>query len=290
MKKILKICLLLMFTLLISGCEDKENNSSMVVYTSVYPTEYILDRLYGNSIAIYSIYPDGTHYNNYTLTNKQQEDYSNGDLFTYSGIIENEKNYAVNMLNQNKKIKIIDSTLGMKYKNSTEELWLDPANYLMMASNIKKGLKEYIIIENEKNKIEKNYEKLKLDLSSLDAELKLIANNSNSSNILIVSDDAFKFLEKYGFTVISLEENENLSEKIIADTKKILSNKMAHYIFLKDNDEENQTIKNLKAEYNVPTIRLNSLSTINAENRNEKNDYLTIMQDNINSIKLEIND
>ena len=53
-------------------------------------------------------------------------------------------------------------------------------------------------------------------------------------------------MQKYGFTVISLEENENLTDKVLSDVKKLLANKQISYIFLKDSEEENKTIKSLK--------------------------------------------
>ncbi len=274
--------------LTLCGCSKKENTSSMTAYTSVYPVEYILDNLYGDEIAIYGIYPDGINYKKYDLTDKQLSDYSRGDLYVYNGTIQKEKDYAVKLINKNKKIKIIDASLGMSYTSDVSETWLNPANYLMMASNIKKGLEEYINEKIEKKKINENYEELKLSLSEIDAELKAIA-NSASSNILVVSNDAFKYLEKYGFTVISLEENENLTDKTISDVKKMLTNKMVHYIFLIDDEEESETIKSLKSSYDVQIVRLNSLTTLSANDRKDKKDYVSIMMDNINSIKLEVN-
>lgn len=286
--KILKMVSIGLVLLTLCGCSKDENTSSMTAYTSVYPVEYILDNLYGDEIAIYGIYPDGINYKKYDLTDKQLSDYSKGDLYVYNGTIQKEKDYAVKLINKNKKIKIIDASLGMSYTNDVSETWLNPANYLMMASNIKKGLEEYINEKIEKKKINENYEKLKLSLSEIDAELKAIA-NSASSNILIVSNDALKYLEKYGFTVVSLEENENLTDKTISDVKKMLANKMVHYIFLMDDEEENETIKSLKSTYDVQIVRLNSLTTLSANDRKDKKDYISIMMDNINSIKLEVN-
>lgn len=286
--KTLIIISLFLSLLALNGCTKNDNTSSMTAYTSVYPVEYILDNLYGDNIAIYSIYPDGINYKDYKLTNKQLSDYSKGDLYVYNGTIQKEKDYAVELLNKNKKIKIIDASLGMTYTNDVSETWLNPANYLMMASNIKKGLDEYIGENIEKKKIDENYEMLKLNLSEIDAELKSIALNA-SSNILIVSNDAFKYLEKYGFTVISIEENENLTDKVISDVKKMFANKMVHYIFLMDDEEESETIKSLKDAYGIQTVKLNSLSTLSASDRKDKKDYISIMMDNINSIKLEVN-
>lgn len=287
-KKILIVMGIIVSSFILSGCSKDNNTSSMTAYTSVYPVEYILENLYGDDIAIYSIYPDGTNYKNYKLTNKQINDYSKGDLFVYNGTIKKEKDYAVDFLNNNKKIKVIDASLGMRYSSDASENWLNPSNYLMMASNIKKGLEEYINEKIEVKKIEENYELLKLNLSEIDAELKQIASNANNKTI-VVSSDTFKYLEKYGFTVISLEENENLTDKTIADVKKLLANKQISYIFLKDNEEENNTIKDLKKNYEFTTTSLNTLSTLNANDRKDKKDYISIMMDNINSIKLEVN-
>ena len=141
--KFFTIVIIMLFTL--SGCASESNKSVMTAYTSVYPVEYIMDNLYGDNVAIYSIYPDGINYKNYKLTDKQLSDYSKGDLYIYSGIIQKEKDYAVNLINKNKKIKIIDASKGMSYTSDAAESWLNPANYLMMASNVKKGLEEYII-------------------------------------------------------------------------------------------------------------------------------------------------
>src|SRR5574344_980312 len=144
MKKKLFLILLLLSVLCLGGCKET-NANTMVAYTSVYPTEYILEKLYGSNLAIYSIYPDGTNYKNYNLTKKQIEDYSKGELYVYNGNIQKEKDYAVSFINNNKSLKIIDASKGMDYDSDVSENWLSPSNFLMMASNIKKGLKEYIV-------------------------------------------------------------------------------------------------------------------------------------------------
>ena len=54
----------------------------------------------------------------------------------------------------------------MKYTYEIEELWLDPANFLMLAQNIRDGLNEYISNHYLKTEIDNNYEDLKLKLSN----------------------------------------------------------------------------------------------------------------------------
>lgn len=295
MKNKIKTLLILIISILtLTGCED--TSTTMIAYTSLYPVEYITDTLYGDKIVVYSIYPDKqdnkseeeTNYKNYVLKEKQIEDFSKGDLYVYNGTILKEKDYAVKMINYNKNIKIIDASQGMSYKNDVSETWLDPSNTLMMASNIKKGLTEYVEEKVDLKDINNNYEELKFNLSEIDAELKQIATNSNNPTI-VVSNDLFKYLEKYGFNVISLEENENLTDKEISEVKALASNKTIKYIFLKDNENTNETIKKIVNDYKLTTVSLNTLSTISTNDRKDKKDYLSIMYDNINSIKLEVN-
>lgn len=288
-KRLLRLSLVLVALFSLSGCFGMKNEKTLsTAYVSVYPVEYLLDSLYGKEMAVYSIYPDGTNYNDYKLSNKQINDYSTAELFIYNSSISKEKDYTVSMLNKNKNLKIIDASLGMTVNYNTSELWLNPSNYLMMASNIKNGLEEYVNTKIDiSDKIDKNYEDLKLEISSLDADLKETAKNAVNTTI-VTSNTTFKFLEKYGFKVYTLDK-ENLTNNDLENIRKQMRNKSISYIFMIDDEEETDTIKKLKEEYNVQILRLNSLSTLSADNRKNKKDYVSIMNDNINSIKLEVN-
>ena len=285
MKKVLVLCLTCL--LFLCGCLKRDTMEDITIYTSYYPLEYITNALYGNNSKVYSIYPDGTNPNDTTLTEKQLSDYSNGSLFIFSGL-SNEKNYLFDMLKNNKDLKIIDSTLSMQtneeYGNRIEELWLDPNNLLMIARNIKDGLDEYINNYYLKNEIENNYSNLKIELSQMSANLHLIAETADNPT-LVVSSDVFKFLENYGFTIYSLEKNDEKTIKIVSN---LMKNKKINYIFLLSSDEETETIKKLNETYGTKLVIFNSLATISVDDRNDKKDYLSIMKENINLIKQEV--
>ena len=237
-----KILIIFMLCLCLTGCFKRDELEDITIYTTSYPVEYITTRLYGTHSKINSIYPDGVFPNNYKLTNKQIKDYSEGNMFIFNGLLENEKDYVIKMFDNNKDIKIIDTTLSMEYNNNIEELWLNPTNFLMLTQNVKNGLNEYITNHYLKEEINTNYDALKLEISSLDAKLKLIGESANNKTI-VTSSDMFKFLEKYNINVISLEENNNLSQKTINDVITLIKNKQISYIFVPDNEEANSTVK-----------------------------------------------
>lgn len=274
--------------LTLTGCIKRDNLENIDIYTTVYPIEYITTRLYGEHSNIYSIYPDGIIVDEYTLTTKQIKDYSKTDMFIFNGL-DKEKDYVLPMFNENKDIKIIDTSLSMEYNRRNEELWLDPSNFLMLAQNIRNGFKEYINNGYLKNKIDANYEELKVEVSNIDAKLKLMAESATNKTI-VVSNELFGFLSKYNFEVIDLEENDNLTEKTVSDVRELIKNKTISYIYLKQNEDINPTIKKLVDETDVEIIYLHSISNITEEERNDKKDYLSLMNDNIELLKNELYD
>lgn len=272
-----------------SGCLKRDNLEDIDIYTTSYPIEYITSRLYGNHSTVKSIYPDGIIIDQYELTDKQIKDYSNASLFIFNGLAT-EKNYVAPIFEYNQKIKIIDTTLSMDYENYIEELWLNPSNFLMLAQNIKIGFNEYINNHYLKNDIEEKYEELKVEVSNLDAKIKLMVESSTNKTI-VVADDLFKFLEdKYGLTVISLEENDNLTDKTKADVVELITSGQISYIFTTQNREVNDTVKEIQAATNVELAELKTISNLTEQERKNKDDYFTLMNYNIELLKQELYD
>jgi zinc transport system substrate-binding protein len=285
MKKIY-IIIPILTLIFLTGCFKKDTLEGANIYTTNYPIEFITQRLYGDNGIVSSIYPNDIDIKNYNLTDKQLTDYSKGKIFLYNGL-GNEKNYAIDMLNKNRNLLIIDATMGMEYTHKEEEIWQDPSNFLMMARNVKEGFKEYITNTYLKREIDDNYDKLKIDISEVDAELNLVVENALDKNI-VVADDLFRYLQKYGLNVLSLEENDNLTDKKIDDIEKLISSGKIKYIFIKDNDELGKTAKSLVSKYNITIISLLTGTNLTEEDRDEKIDLVEIMYNNIDALKSEL--
>lgn len=288
MRKIVKVVVLGIVMSLLTGCLKRDNFEEISIYTTVYPIEYITEKLYGNHSEIFSIYPNGENVYEYKLTDSQIQDYSKTNLFIFNGLSE-ERKYVSDFFKFNKKLKIIDTTTSMEISYKTEELWLDPSNFLMLAQNIRYGLKQYINNHYLKNEIDANYEKLKEEVSKLDADIYDISRHTDN-NVIVVSDDLFKYLEKYNIEVISLEENDNLTEKTVARVIDLINNQKIHCIFMKQGENQNDTVKKIVNETGIEVVYFHSLSNLTGEERNAKKDYLTIMNDNIELLKNELYD
>ncbi len=287
MKKYLNYLLLLLIILGSSSCIKKDDFDGIKIYTTVYAIEYITGELYGDYSKIESIYPDGVDVKKHTITNKKLNDLSKGDLFIYNGLSQ-EKQIAATLINKNKKLKIIAVSHGLEMRNDEAELWISPSNTLMIAQNIKNGLKEYITNTTIIDEIDQNYENLKIEISEFDAELKLVAENAINKKVIVASS-AFDFLSKYGFEVINIhDKDEETSTTSVSRAKNAFSSNENSSIFVLDSTnletEEIEAMTSLGAE--IKTVH--SLVNLTDEERDEGENYMSFMKAFLEAIKAEV--
>lgn len=285
MKKLIMILSVLTITTCLTGCLKSDKMENINIATTIYPIEYVTNRLYGDKAKIKSIYPRNSISETYTMTEKQLKDYSEYDLFIYNGASK-EREYATKMLNHNKRLKIIDASYGLDTTNTKSDVWLNPSNILMIGQNIKNELSDYITSDYIKNDIETKYTSLKVDITELETELQKTATNS-VSNKIVVSDESLNFLKKYGFEVINLTEKGKLKEANLETAKTLMLNKKIDYIFNMEHSKNNDLVNNLKTTYKVNILVFRTLDTITEKDENNNDDYLSIMHNNISLLQKE---
>ncbi|MDD6403305.1 MAG: metal ABC transporter substrate-binding protein [Mollicutes bacterium] len=281
----LTIVLLIPIALITTGCTDDSMDNIEIIVTN-YPNEYITKKLYENHATITPIYPDGVDINNYKISNKQKHDYAKKDLFVYNGLIEKERNLAIDLLDINPNLKIIDTAYVLETDYSPEEMWLNPSSLLMMSQNIRLGLEEYITSTYLQKEVDDAYDKLKIELSELDADYR-VAVESTEHKTIIVADSALKYLEKFGLDVICIDSDAN--QKTLSQAEKVIKNKNVSFIMLFKGEEVNENAKKLLDTYtDIQKLELHKLDNISDTERSNKENYNTIMRSNLELIKKEL--
>lgn len=284
MKLIRSLVVLFITLILLTGCFKRDNMDDISIAVTKYPIEYLVKNIYGFNSTVSSVYPVGSDVDTYTLSKKQLRKYSTNDIFVYNGLTD-EKKIAASLLNYNSGIKIIDVAKGLNDTYEEEELWLSPSNYLMLAQNIKDSLLSYTNSTILKQEINDAYEELKLNISMLDANIKVIAENASNKTI-IVGNDLFKFLEKYGYNVLSIDESKN-KKSDYQEAKNLVSNKSNSYVFVLEksvNDENVAKLKNAGASI----VSIKSLKSLTQDEINDGYDYLQYMNTFIDDLKSEV--
>lgn len=283
-----KIMLLVLGVFVLSfatGCK-KDNMEDIDIAVTNYPNEFLVDRLYGEHAKINTVYPDGVDIANYKITSKQKQNYSDMELFVYTGLLEKERDLAGDLLNLNKDLKIIDTSYVLETEYSTEELWLNPSSLLMMAQNVRLGLKEYITSNYLSKKVDKAYNKLKIELSELDADYHLTVENTDNK-VIVTSDSALKFLEKFNLKVICLDNDS--TEKDVEEVKKLADDGTINYIFTFKGEKLSPNAEEvIKYNNNIKKLELNRIDNISDNDRDEGKNYITLMNENLDLLKQEL--
>ena len=253
MKKI-KLLIIGLIMISLSGCFKDDSMDNINIITSVYPIEYVVNTLYGDHSNIQSIYPIDSEATNFKVTDTLLENYSKSDLFIFNGLSK-EKEYIKKLNKHNNNLKIIDGTSNMVYDYKMEELWLDPGNFLKIA------------------------------LTGLDGKYYSTAKKASNLNI-IVSNDSFKYLEKYGINIISLD-SDSTTDKDKLTAEELINNGKCKYIYIGYKEELNNDIKEFIENNNIKTVELYTLTNLYDIDTN-KTDYITLMNQNLDNLKLEL--
>ena len=269
-----------------TGCKSDDMEDIEIITTN-YPNEYIIERLYGDHSKVKNIYPDGVDVNDYEFTNKQKRDFANKDLFIYTGLLDRERNLAVDLLDYNENLKIIDSSYVLDNDYNMSEVWIDPSFMLMMSQNVRIGLKELIENNYLKEEIDANYEELKVDISELDADIRLTVENAPYKTI-VATDNNYKYLEKYGVKVYIL--NNDTSDKDLVEIDDLISNGAITKIFSYKESKVTNNLQNIINKYpnNIEVINFNHIILLNDEQRETNTDYITLMNQNLDTLKEEL--
>ena len=269
-----------------TGCKSDDMEDIEIITTN-YPNEYIIERLYGDHAKVKNIYPDGVDVSDYEFTDKQKKDFATKDLFIYTGLLDRERNLAVDLLDYNENLKIIDSSYVLDNDYNMSEVWIDPSFMLMMSQNVRIGLKELIENNYLKEEIDANYEELKVDISELDADIRLTVENAPYKTI-VATDNNYRYLEKYGVKVYIL--NNDTSDKDLVEIDDLISNGAITKIFSYKGYKVTNNLQNIINKYpnNIEVINFNHIIVLNDEQRETNTDYITLMNQNLDTLKEEL--
>ncbi|OMP66926.1 metal ABC transporter solute-binding protein, Zn/Mn family [Domibacillus epiphyticus] len=164
-------------------------------------------------------------------------------------------------------------------------IWIDPMLAVEMANVVKNELAK--LNPDEKETYNENYEKLKEDLTALDGDFHTMIDSAGQKEIL-VSHAAYGYWEEsYGIEQISVaglsptDEPSQKELKEIADTAK--KHGIKYVIF-----EQNITPKVaevIQNEIGADSLRLHNLASLTDEDQKNGDDYLSIMKNNIETLK-----
>jgi zinc transport system substrate-binding protein len=317
----IRMSLFLLLILVLSACgassdqEEAEKKDKLEVYTTVYPLEAFTKKIGGEHVDVESIYPPGADEHTFEPSQKDMIKMADGDVFFYIGmglegfvegsksILENEDVVVVPTsehveLNHEEGHGEESAEEHEEHEGSHEDdhgeehnhdvdphLWLDPVYSKEMAKTIADTLSEEM--PEHKEDFQANLDALSKDLDALDAEFKDMAENAPKKTFY-VSHAAYSYWEeRYGLHQEAIAGLNTADEPSQQELKKIIEKGKednVQYILFEQNVSSRLT-EVVQNELGAKALHLHNLSVLTEEDRNNDEDYFTLMKKNIETLK-----
>ena len=308
-KKLLFIISLLAILLLAACSTNKQTNKDdkISIYTTVYPLQYFAERIGGNDVDVKSIYPPGADEHTFEPTQKDMIALADSDLFFYVGLglegfVENAEK---TMKGQHVKMVATANTIPEERleeghdhdheEDATQEehhheevdphVWISPLLSIELASSIKDSLIE--VAPEKKAEFEKNYETLRGDLLTLNDKFNEMV-TSAPSKTFFVSHAAFGYIaSEYGLeqvAIAGLNSQSEPSQKQLATIVKYAKDNDVKYVLFEQNVSSKLTDV-VRKEIGAESLMLHNLGILTVADVNNNENYLTIMERNIETLK-----
>jgi zinc transport system substrate-binding protein len=312
---------LLLIILFLSACgaasdEKGAKDGKLDVYTTVYPIEDFTKKIGGEHVEVHSIYPPGADEHTFEPSQKDMIKMADGDVFFYvgmglEGFVEKSKtileNEDVKVVPVSKGIDIEHEENGHEEEHAEDEhghtedkhaegdhghehdvdphIWLNPEYSKHMAEVIAETLSKEM--PEHKDEFQSNLKNLNGELDALDAEFEKMATTAPNKTFY-VSHAAYSYWEeRYGIHQEAIAGLNTSDEPSQQELKKIIDQAKkddVQYILFEQNVSSRLT-EVVQKELGAKSLHLHNLSVLTEKDRDENEDYFSLMRQNIETLK-----
>lgn len=304
-----------------SQSQNASSGEQLSIYTTVYPLEYFTERIGGDLVTVQSVYPPGADEHTFepsqqdmikfaeadklfaiglglesfipsakeTLANQNVEIVELADFISDDSLLEGEQ-HTEEGHSEEEHAEEADSHASHDHGALDPHLWISPTLSAELSKSILNELIE-VSPENEEE-FTANFEALEADLADLDESFKTMVSEADRDTFF-VSHAAFGYWVKdYGLqqiAVAGLSTQDEPSQKELAAIVDQAKEQNISYILTEQNVSSKLT-DIIRTEVGAETLPLHNLGVLTDEDIDNGDDYLTLMERNIETLKTALND
>ncbi|MDR6997746.1 metal ABC transporter substrate-binding protein [Neobacillus niacini] len=304
----------MIFVLLLSGCSNavktngekaSDGTKKLQIVTTFYPMYYFAQKVAGDSANVDLLIPNGVEPHDWEPSTKDMEKIQNADIFIYnSRYFETWVDKVLSSIDQSN-LKIVEASKGIKLINGISEeegnqkasssskdphVWLSPVLAEQEVDNITQVLEQ----KDPKNKeqYEKNASAFKSQLVDLDHLYKDTIDKAKKKEF-VTQHAAFGYLAKqYGLTQIPIAGLSPDVEPSLGKLQELadLTKKKNIKIIYFEGLTSSKVAQTLANEIGAKTEVLNPLEGLTKDEQEKGLDYIGVMKNNLEALKLSILD
>lgn len=288
----------LLFTLGSCNAFNDDDNHDIVLYTSIYPIQFIVEELVGNEASVVSVYPPGVDAHSYEPTIREMLNIARGKAFIYLGAgMESFAESAKSTLKasdvhfievaEHKEIFLHGDDHDHHADHShfhtdiDPHIWFDPLRMIEASKYIKNQLSD--IFPHLTNTLDENFFTLKKRLLELDKQYEATLRPKTNRHI-VVSHAAYQYWEeRYQIVQIpisGLTAGDEPSQKDLANIVLFAEEENIQYVLFEQN-ATNKIATIIQEHIGAEPLFIHNLEVLVDEDIRNKEDYFTLMKTNL---------
>jgi zinc transport system substrate-binding protein len=251
-----------------AGCSASDQERTVVA--SFYPLAYVAERVAGPGWRVVDLTPPGTEAHDVELTLRDRSDIQEADAVLYLGDVGFQPQVEEAVMDARGRVLAVANFVGPD-ASADPHIWLEPGIMIRVTEAVASAIPGA------------SPEGLQQDLADLWERYRSGLADCRS-RIMIVSHEAFGYLtdafalEQIGLTGLSPEAEPSVERLGAAEAA--LADGRATAVFFEANDEARRIAESVAADFGVPALPLSTL-----ESRPPSGDYLSVMEDNLASLR-----
>lgn len=278
-----------------NGAESSDDSGKVKIVASFYPLAHFAEQIGGDLVDVQLLTPPGTDPHTFEPSPRDVIGVRSADLFIYQGVgfdpwaeklAESLQDSKVSLLQISDNISLSTFAKAGEQSEVDPHIWLDPLRASEVVAIIEESLRKFIS-PSGLPALQKNSSNYRLELSSLHKDF-VAGLAACEANDIVVAHDAFGYLaERYGFNIISvsgLSPQDQPSAKRLGEIARLISSKNINYIFFESLTSP-KLARTLAEEIGADTLILNPLEGLTKEQIEGKDDYISVMSENLNNLR-----
>lgn len=302
------LIIIFIFSLLLSGCTEKGDETlrseKLTVYATIYPLQDFAKKIGGDHVEVFAVIPPGTEPHDFEISAKTMVNISQSDVFIYNGAgLESWAERVVKQLDSDRTL-VVEASKGLplrefgghlhdnqhRHASVDPHVWLDP----LLAKRQAQLIRDAFITKDPQHRevYQRNFEQLAQELDKLDKEFEEMV-ESAPKKVFAVSHDAFGYLaHRYGLKPIAISGLSPSAEPSSQELKNIIHQLRQHDIdvILFETLVSSKMAEVVRKELNAEALVLNPLEGLTEEELNKGMDYFSVMRMNKENLAKALGD
>jgi zinc transport system substrate-binding protein len=296
LSKKVKLIFLAVFLVILVGCQSaKDHSKKMSIATTFYPIYEFTKAVVGDLGEVSMLLPAGVEPHEYDPSAKELAEIMKKKVLVYNSkyletwVTKNKSNFSstqVTLIEASSKVDLLPLSHHQNCKNNFDpHTWLSPKKAVKEVEYIRDALIRKF--PQQKSKLKLNAQKYLTKLIALDREYCQALRDVKQKKF-VTQHPAFSYLANdYQLeqeTITNLSAQEEPSAKRLAELKRYIAKNRITAIYFETN-ASSKVAQILAKESNVKTLVLNPLEVVTKEQQKQGQDYLSIMRENLKSLK-----